>query len=405
LFCAPLLAAPLIAQGSASLDAGVPAAREMAIQDAMHQAALSNGAQVESAQYMNSGAVSESTSLSAAPLSGKVTVLEEGVQDGLYQVRIKLEPREGHEAAAGCLMPGGRNLRRRVVTSYFNVDHPADASDLSALGVKLPHELAMRLARYGNVIGARDAGNIGVLPAPGLTDPALAANNVRRLAQDDDGQFVVSGRVSSSAVVKRGVQFSAFASSLGSQQAAAYDGPLSGFTGGALQYRPSAREFEIELWIYDGLTGALLSNQRLSTQAQGDVSPDQAPAFASGAFWATPYGAAIDHLLDQAVSQIASTLSCLPYTARVLRVGAGGQVYLDAGGVDGLQVGDKLLIYRPQINQEVQSSSSGSVYGVPETLLGDLSVIQVQPQLSIAVAQSVRGKVESGDWVRFIPKR
>ncbi|MBO1362172.1 hypothetical protein J2D73_20565, partial [Acetobacter sacchari] len=47
-FCTQAWAAPLTAQGNASLDAGVSVAREMAIQDAMHQAALSQGAQIES---------------------------------------------------------------------------------------------------------------------------------------------------------------------------------------------------------------------------------------------------------------------------------------------------------------------------------------------------------------------
>jgi hypothetical protein len=411
-FCTQVWAAPLIAQGSASLDAGVTAAREMAIQDAMHQAALSQGAQIESAQYMNSGMVSESSSLTAAPLAGKVKVLDEGTQDGLYQVRIQVDASAPSASrsrrasqASSCASPNGRTLRRRVITAYFTVDRPAEANDLDALGIKLAHELAQRLTRRGDSIQARDAANLTVMPSGYLTDPNLGAPGVRQLAQSSDSQFVVTGRVLSTAVTDRSVRLSLFESNKTSQQGAYYTGPFSALTGGALRYRAVERQFDMELWIYDGLTGTLLTNQRLSTLAHGDVQPGDALPFASIEFWKSDYGSPIDGLLDQAVNQVLTTLSCIPFSARVLRVDQGRQVYLDAGGMDGLQVGDKLLIYRPRVADSLQVPVSGRLLGVPETLLGDVSVIQVQPNLSIAVVQSVRGKVQEGDVLRFIPKR
>ncbi|TDR82923.1 flagellar assembly protein T N-terminal domain-containing protein [Paludibacterium purpuratum] len=411
LFLSAAEAAPIEANGSAPLDAGVTAAREMAIQDALRQAALSQGAQVNSAQYMNSGVVSESTSLSAAPISGKVKVLDEHADGDLYQVRVQIDPDQpvqsgpsAGRAPAGCGVPDGRALRRRVAAAYFYVDHPADANDLDALGVRLAHDMARRLALRSNEFAARDAGNIGLLPNDRLTEPALAAGTVRQLAGSTNAQFVVAGRVLSTSVTKRALRPTLFGSTVTSQQGAYYSGPLSALLGPGVIYRPVAREFQLELWIYDGLTGSLLRTQQFSTSATGYIQPKVQPVFGSEAFWQTDYGEEINTLLDQVTEDVTATLSCIPFTARVLRV-ADGQVYLDAGGLDGLQVGDKMLVYRQRLSNTLVDPLSGQELGVPETLLGDVSLIQVQPNLSVALAHGVKSSVQAGDLLRFIPKR
>ncbi|MBV8049467.1 MAG: flagellar assembly protein T N-terminal domain-containing protein [Paludibacterium sp.] len=405
LFCVAASAAPIEANGTAPMDAGATAAREMAIQDALRQAALSQGAQVDSAQYMNSGQVSESTSLSAAPISGKVRVLEEHEEGGLYQVRVSIDPDPATaHTAAGCRSPVGRALRRRVVAAYFYIDHEADASDLDALGVRLAHDVARRLAQRSNEFAARDAGNIGVLPDSHLTEPDLAASAVRQLAASTNSQFVVTGRVLSAAVTNRGPRLTFFGSTISSQQGLFFNGPPAALFGPGLIYRSTAREFQLELWIYDGLTGSLLRTQQFSTIATGYVQPKTPLVYGTEAFWQTDYGEEINTLMDNVTNEVASTLSCIPFSARVLRV-AGDQLFLDAGGLDGLQVGDKLLVYRQRLSNAVIDPQSGRELGVPETLLGDVSLIQVQPNLSVAVAHGARAAVQAGDLLRFVPRR
>lgn len=404
----PVLAAPIIAQGSAPLDAGVSVAREMAIQDALHQAALSQGARIDSAQYMNSGMVSESASLSAEPVSGKVVVLDEHADDGLYQVRIRLEPDppRSNKSQNTC-NTDGRSLRRRMVTANFTVDHPGDASDLDSLGIQLAQELARRLGQLdGRGFSVQDVGNIAVLPDHQQTSPAEGSAAARQLASNKNVQFVVAGRVVSTAVVKREPRLSFFGSTTTSQQGFYYNGPGSELLGPGLIYRPVARQFEMDIWVYDGLTGALLINRRLSDVAHGDVVPSRPVLFATAAFWGTDYGETVDQVLDRAVKTITGTLACLPYSARVLRVDGNRQVYLDAGVMDGMQPGDKLLLYRQRTADQIQDPASGKNLGLPETLLGDVTVIQVQPELSVAVSQSSNKlAVQAGDLVRFVPKR
>jgi hypothetical protein len=417
LFLPAAWAESIEAQGSAPLDAGVTAARQLAIQDALKQAALSRGAHLTSAQYVNAGQVSESSQLTATPLSGKVEVLDEQQKDGLYLVRIRVDVAPPVAAAqpvaaaapvpngAGC-GDGGRSLRRRVVLAHFFVDEPAEAGDLDSLGMRLPHELATRLDSTGAaVLSARDAGTVSVLPDRFLRDPKQGAVYVRALAQAESAQFVVSGRVFSTAVTDRSVHGVAFGVPPSGEPGVAYTGPFADFLGARLAYRPSARQFDIEVWIYDGVTGSLLQLKRLSAVAHGDVQPERPIPFASAGFWSTDYGKTIDGVLNDAVQDVIGTIHCIPFSARVARVGSDGMIYLDAGGMDGLQVGDKLLLYRPRLPDALQSAPDGSTLGVPESLLGDVTVIQVQPNLAVAVSQDAKSPVESGDIVRFMPTR
>ena len=306
-FFAGAAADPIVAVGSAPMDAGVAAARELAIQDALHQAALTQGAVVESAQVMDSGQDSESASLSADAVSGRVQVIDEHEQDGMYQVRIRFDPQAPGVPGARCAAPAGRHLLRRVSTAYFIVDHPADASDLESVGSRLPHEFASRMnARHGDALSVRDAGNVTIMPDPYQTDPHLAADNARKLALSEDAQFVVAGRLVSTQITDRSVRPSLFHSDEQTQQGMYYQGPLYQLIGGALEYRAVKRQFDFELWVFDGLTGALLANQRYAIEAEGNVLPREAPQFASAAFWKTDYGEPVSTLLNQAADRVAA---------------------------------------------------------------------------------------------------
>lgn len=45
------------------------------------------------------------------------------------------------------------------------------------------------------------------------------------------------------------------------------------------------------------------------------------------------------------------------------------------------------------------------VLGLPERMIGDVELLQVQPRLAVALLRNARGTVETGDWVRFPVRR
>ena len=84
------IAATVTASGAAPLDAGETTARQLAIQDALHQAALSQGALIESTETIDNGHYQASSAITTQPLSGKVTMLHEYSEGGLYHVRLSV---------------------------------------------------------------------------------------------------------------------------------------------------------------------------------------------------------------------------------------------------------------------------------------------------------------------------
>ncbi|MDF0604202.1 flagellar assembly protein FlgT [Neisseriaceae bacterium TC5R-5] len=407
----------LSAEGVAPLEQGVTAARDLAMQDALKLLALSQGARVESAQLLDKGQLTESGSLTPiAPAQGQLRIVKEFAKDGLYHVLVELDTGSKPAAAATtvaagavsaersrCAMPPGRALRRRLVTTYFQVDRPAEASDMPELATMLPTELARRLG-HKPLFTVRDANTVSLLADGHIAEPAAGAEMARRIGQQEGVQFVVAGRVLSTSVTAKGVKTSWFESNNTSQQGIFYNGPFAGLVGGAVKYVPTERQFDAEVWLYDGLTGALLARERVGDMVRGQVALPLPRPFASTAFWQTDYGGLVDKVLTQASERISELISCIPFAARVVKVN-GKQVYLNAGLLDGLAVGDKLLLYKPQSAQLVRELVSGRELGIPEILTGDVTITQVQPNFAIGIAQLSGQKVEEGDYARFMPQR
>ncbi|WP_230369037.1 flagella assembly protein FlgT middle domain-containing protein [Paludibacterium denitrificans] len=290
------------------------------------------------------------------------------------------------------------------MTSYFDVSHPDEAPDMPDLATALPTELARRLSANPS-FAVRNANRLTVLPQATISEPATGWNTVREIGRREDAQFVVSGRVLSTAVTGKGLRPTLFESNNTSQQGAYYTGPFAGLLGGAIKYQPTERQFDTELWVYDALTGALLANERISELGQGDVMPRPVLPFASAGFWQTDYGRAVDRALQRVTQRVADVIGCIPFSARVARVESGNRVYINAGGLDGLSPGDRLLLYKPLSSSTIRAAGNGRELGIPESLSGDVSVIQVQPNFSIGIANRARLRVEEGDYLRLVPHR
>ncbi|AXE31385.1 hypothetical protein DK842_16650 [Chromobacterium phragmitis] len=405
---APSRAEVLTAEGVAPLDNGPVAAREMAIQDALKLISIRQGARIESTQIMESGGQGESGTLTAAaPVRGAVKVLNEYAQGKLYHVKVAVDVDQAamREAAperreASCPMPVGRSLRRKLVTTYFDVARPAEASDMPDLATALPTELSRRLSRNGMLM-VKDANAVSVLADNRVAEPDAGWQAASQLGQRENAQFVVSGRVLSTSVTGKGVRPSFFESNNTSQQGVFYNGPFAGMFGNGVKYVPTRRQFDLEFWVYDGLTGSLIARERVNGEASGgQVQPTPPQPFASAAFWQSDYGRVVNQALDRATRRIDDIISCIPFSARVVRLD-GKRVYINAGLLDGMAVGDKLLLYKRSSGQPLRDLISGRELGMAESLNGDVALVQVQPNFSIGVVQGGARPPAEGDYVRF----
>lgn len=399
------------AEGIASLDAGKVAARKIALEDAMHQAALTQGARIASNEQLGNGVYTQSGRVEAEPLRGQVQVMSEYARGGLYHVHIAVDdkPKETTRVAESnsCASAAGRPVRRRLITTYFMVENPGAASDMPALATFLPAEFARRLAHLPR-FAALDAGNVSVLPERTAPEPAAGAEVVREIGRRENAQFLVSGRVLDTSVTRTGIGYSVLNRDPGSHGTLNYNGPLAGFLGGSVRVEPKERQFDFEVWVYDAFTGALLARERFS--GAGKISNNRIgsnfqQALGSKAFWNTDYGNTMSQLINQAAGYIDQQLACIPYMARVALVEGARRLFFNGGGLDGLQVGDSLMIYKQRPLTRIRSVGSERELGVPEMLSGDATIVQLQPNFAIAEVRNVRFPVQAGDILRFIPQR
>lgn len=413
-----LLAAPAAiaeiyqAEGMASLEPGRVAARQAAIEDALRQIAITHQGGLQGSSEMNNGAVAaESLMLGPVSLPGKTRVISETQRDGLLFVTVQHDtdppatPAEAtannDKATAACqrsTLPPGRFLARRLVATYFNVEQPQQAADLGAISTWFPAELVRRLNRQRDV-QALDAGNVTLFPDGKVQDPWQASDAVRDVGRREGVQFVLAGRIVDNAVTRMEPRPTVFGTGNDMQQGVYYTGPLGGLLGFSVRQVPVERRLVVEYWLYDAISGGVLLRDVLTREARGNVHVDSARLFDTAVLAQSDYGRLIEQTLGGIADKLRDTMQCLPFTTRVARV-EGDRVYLAAGALDGLAVRDRLLLYKPRPATEVRRLD-GQVLGVPEQLIGDLEIEQVQPRFAVARLRNNSQQAAAGDWVRF----
>ncbi len=418
LWAAFLLAGPATAEvyraeGMASLESGLVAARQQAIEDAVRQMAMTHAGTLQATSRLDNGELSESSMTGPLTLPGTPRVLQESQRDGLLFVTVEVDTAEpvsaaeapnasASQACARPATPAGRFLTRRLVSTYFEVSQPQDAGDLGNLATWLPSELSRRLNALRDV-RALDAGNVSLFPSGKVQEPWQASDAVRDIGRREEVQFVLAGRVLDTGVTRKEPRLGAFGGASGSEAGLYYTGPLAGLFGASARVVPVERRFAVEYWLYDALTGGVLATATVATTARGAVHDSSLRVFDLSRFQQNDYGRSVATLLDGVAGKLANTMHCLPFAARVVRV-EGDRVYLGAGTLDGLASADRLIVYKQQPQTEIRRGD-GVVLGLPERVIGDVELLQVQPRLAVAMLRNARGKVDVGDWVRFPVRR
>ncbi|SCK20917.1 flagella assembly protein FlgT middle domain-containing protein [Vogesella sp. LIG4] len=413
LLALPAMAEIYRAEGMASLEVGRVAARQAAIEDALRQIAITHQGALQGSSEVNNGAVTaESLMVGPVSLPGKTRVISETQRAGMLIVTVEHDtdppgntaapaPNEGGVAAASCqraALPPGRFLARRLLASYFPLQQPMQAGDLGSMASWFPAELVRRLNQQRDV-QALDAGNMSLFPDGKVQEPMQAADTVRDIGNREGVQFVLAGRILDTSVTRREPRPILFDHTNEAEQGMYYTGPMSGLLGFSIKQVPVERRLVVEYWLYDALSGGVLLREQVTREARGNVAVDSMHLFDTGTLAKSDYGRLLDQTLTAIAGKLHDTMQCLPFSSRVVRV-EGDRIYLSAGALDGLAVRDRLLLYKPRPNSEVKRLD-GSVLGVPEQVVGDLEVEQVQPRLAMARLRSSSQKVQVGDWVRF----
>ncbi|HEU0282937.1 MAG TPA: flagella assembly protein FlgT middle domain-containing protein, partial [Gallionella sp.] len=241
--------------------------------------------------------------------------------------------------------------KKKIAFAQFDVANTQHVDDINNIYDGLPSALSGRLEASGEFLSTYTGRSI---PAEA---GAAQREAIIQIAGETGAQFLISGLVVNA----------------GTMQEKGYLGTSIG------GYKK--RHIEVELAVYDGLTGARLLQRRLSEQAQGDVRVGNNKPFGSSLFFETELGQALNRLMDIAVKDIRKSLENVPLSAHIIRVEE-KKVFLDAGSDSLLKPGDKLVAYVRDINAPI-AGLKGTVLGVTDRAADTVTLTQVQPQFSI----------------------
>ncbi|WP_148714159.1 flagella assembly protein FlgT middle domain-containing protein [Chitinolyticbacter meiyuanensis] len=413
---APLAAAPVV--GVAPVDNDVALARSQALDDALLNAGLADGARIQAMEDSDGGRLAQASQLRPRSQPTGYRVLREWQASGLYHIEI--EPTsapapapataaaaapETAPAATTAVAPTpapvcSDGYRRKLLVTPFRIRQPGQGSDIGQLQIGLQDALTSRLDDAG-FAASRSGNDAPFTIDPGLADLRQQPEHVRRLARQHATQFVVAGVINDMSTEGERYTLSYGANDVRQgERKLGFIVPLLDFFEPGLKATPRTRYFDTDLLLFDGVSGALISRKRFTARAGGEVAMRGGTQFGSASFYDTGYGAAVAQQLDEMVRTTQAELGCLPFSARVVRAER-GQVYLDAGSMAGLKPGDRLQLYRLKPgSMPVDGLIEGDALrlGMPEQLAGTLVITQTQPQFSIA--QSEGGTADVGDYAR-----
>lgn len=103
------------------------------------------------------------------------------------------------------------------------------------------------------------------------------------------------------------------------------------------------RQFDIEIYVYDGSNGELILNKQYSSQAPWTYTKRAQIDLNGSAFWQSGYGSAISHTLNNISTDMDEAMMCQTTKAKIVNVKT-NQVTLNIGKRNGVQLGDEFSL-------------------------------------------------------------
>ena len=327
----------------------------------------------------------DSTTMRAAAAVSNTRILKEWQADGIYYVKAMVE-----------LSPTGmcqQIYRKRMIATAFPrvVQEQISDYETNDLDNGIPREINNLLMESSQFIGI-NATNIALYPRPDLA-PELQENNnnyqvskVMQIANKSGAQFVLSGVIRDLEIASdeymNGSGIKALVNSWGRH--------ISG-----------KRNIGIDVYVHDGMTGALLLQRRYVDKSEGSVMIPASYTVGSDGFRSTETGEKITEIINKASNDIQQSLSCYPFSTRIVEI-KGNKIFIDAGAQEKLNVGDQLIVYSAGSGGGLHLDGGSSYITNDKQPISVFTVQNVTPRYSIG---SIEGSVSQsgikvGDWVR-----
>ncbi len=379
---------------------GLEAARRTAVQDAIRQASLLAGGSVVSIESLQQTDSQEALQAIPERQVRGYQLLREWQENGLLRVRIQADVAdEPTRTFNKCVTTKNKpNYRYKVAVTPFHVLKPIQVQDLGDPWSELARELTRKLESSDGFLPTLTARMPAFDPVTGNFDTFTNRDVIRQIALETNAQFVIVSQLIDAGVGKNGAKpYVGWAGDEGGRRIEAVF-PDGGFAAG-VRAEARTRRFETELFLFDGLSGALIARHRLSGVAQGDVKPSREQPLGGAAFATTDLGRTVEKVLRDMVTRVQDETRCLPFTANIVRL-ENNQAVIDAGTTTRLQPGDRLAIYRKQ-GAWITTLDTPQFLGIAEQAAGTLVIERVQPQFASGRVIGDSSRLRTGDLVRF----
>jgi len=354
----PVQAITVHANGQALVVSGdITSARNLAITRAKQQAALQANAFISTQQQLEQGViVKDKISIQSLASVGQHQVLSEKMSGGILTVQISVDIESHNKCSNG---QSASHYRKRVAIAAFPMAQPSQANigRLRNIESDLATELVKRLTNNAK-IEALNAGNLmlqsDVNTAATAQLPEGSLTTVLQQTRQLKVQYIISGVVRDLSMLTPTV----FRSK--NYFIDKYH---------KLDYLSSRymRAFEIDLFIHDGFTGALISQKSYRTAGSWGNDDRQRVGFASSPFWQLDYGQQVSREIDKMSREINSELRCNSFSAEITRANE-STVWFKAGRASGVKKGDKFDVYRKSTFYDYQQNPTVELSQTPLVL-------------------------------------
>ncbi|SBS34031.1 hypothetical protein MAQ5080_02755 [Marinomonas aquimarina] len=339
-------------------------ARYRATQQAIKQASLQASASVRSSDTLNNGTLHSNTRVQSAGQASDVKILSEQIFDDILSLTIEADI----ETEGMCDNGTSNTYRKSVGVTGFALQTPQQATlgALHNIGRELPKSLVDAMNQQG-YLRALAATHLSVYPD--LINAPTSANNdgsltdVARIGEELGVQYVVSGVIRDIGEVypKHPNQKT----------------PLNSLLSWANK-EDDQRKFVLDLYIYDGFSGALIFQHRYDETGKWNTKDNNKVGFGSAQFWGLHYGKVVAQALTAMSLDSSDDLNCQPFVANIFRT-EGNRIYLNAGALAGIKKGDQFQVFRRyEIFDQLQNA---------QTQLNNaninVTITQVQPNFAI----------------------
>lgn len=227
---------------------------------------------------------------------------------------------------------------RTLAVTHFPLERPDEANTgyLHDIQFKFSNLLAYELGRSSYFFNAVDIGLINLVEnpvqAPARLLPEGSITTALHHSEQFNVQYLVSGVIRSMALHNPA-------------QPREPNLLVDLYNRSSLNPGFHNRNFELDVFVHDAFTGALISQKRYHMTGDWTLDPHIRAGFESPQFWQQDYGKKMREVIRVISNDIQLLLGCEPIRARITQTQQ-ESVWINTGTDSGLRQGDKLRVYR-----------------------------------------------------------